>query len=264
MEKQIMYRYASDASVSRVTRLIKSEIDTEGPCIEALVSQDRFVTYRGMDRRVCTLLDYFHVSYNQMEVGKKVAIFSIWIKSVDDMMDELDSRDEVIARIKNRQVSFDNEARQDSTLFLTELLKKKIAPENYDSVCSVLFQHYYATQEEKGSRSMAEYIQSSKHVGKTAAEVVYKLIEPDLSGNQEKFHIFFSEACELADLVDACFDIKQDVEKGALPFRPSWKDMIELYAATAKAGIKIALNYPGLSVEFLKSIRRNLRHIIHQ
>ena len=255
-----MYKYASDASVSRVTQLIKSEMDTEGPCIEALVSQDRFVTYRGMDRRICTLLDYCGVSYDRLEVGKKVAIFSIWVKSADDAIDGPDSPDGVLARINNPQVAFDIEASQNPALFLTELLKKKISPSQYDLVRSALLQLYGVAQQEKNARDMSQYIESSKAVGRMTANAIYELIKPDISANHESFYRLFVRIGELADLVDACLDIKGDSD--AISFSPTRTDRLKLYAATIKEGLILLNGHPGLSFEFLKSVRRNLKHLL--
>jgi hypothetical protein len=256
------YKYIEKDSyaIHRITNIIQEESGADRSQIEQLVMEDRFAEYRSLCARFTTLLDYFNINYNKEKVRKKIGVFSIWLKLMDDLMESEDIGERILIQLRDKEVHLDEKKLEEPDSFFTELFKQQIEPQSYDTIISDLDVLYQSAVKEDNSQTIDEYISNCRVVGSLTGEVLYKIVQPDLSGNSEEFRTFFRDLGTLVELADSCWDIRKD--RSNLKFNIGLQETLKLYTVTAIEGLKMFKKYPKMSIEFIRSVKRNLRHIL--
>ncbi|TKJ17009.1 hypothetical protein CEE44_00545 [Candidatus Woesearchaeota archaeon B3_Woes] len=253
-----------DENCKSLIQLIEEETSSKGPDIKSLIMEERYVPYRNISDRVVSYLDYFNISYVPEDVRKKIGILSIWIKTVDDRIDDFDCNVgiQVLERLRDKSEKFDSETETDEVLYLTELLKKQIEPDRYDNILKSFTELYHAVNTESNSPDIKTYIKNRKRVGRLTAKLFYEIIEPGLQGGLSRFKTLFIELGELGNMADAAVDLNMDKEQGILKFNPRLKDHMRMYMDTIYMGAKTIVKYPGLVSKFYPSIKNCVKLLL--
>ncbi len=240
--------------------------------LSRIASKDkRYSPYLRLPYKITKFLKYFKIKFDFEKIVEATKAYFLWLKVVDDEIDEknkgLSAIKEEIERSlsgkKNRakgleELCQNGQTEKSALIIATENFKKVIKKESFPKMKKELEALYTAAVLESDSPTMEEYIASRKEIGRQTANCAYSLIKQYCYAPNtlnKKFYEFFCEIAELGCLVDSAIDIKKDLEKKVLKFSPSFADKMKLYLETTKKTIKLFQKYPGLSKEFLESVR---------
>lgn len=229
-------------------------VNTELPSnvnIAQLSEQRRFRTYLRIPGYVDKYLDKFGVPHDSQGLRETLSLFYFWLKVVDDEIDQGKLDGKVILD-RFRDVSAKSPSNQ-LLITLTDSLRERTMSYHAYAL-SALEDLYRAASMEKNARNMSELIEARKRLGRQVALTSVELMAPHLAFRNPAFERFFAEVGETTNIYDLSLDWKSDFKNGNLNFRPSHRDVLALYAATADHLAKILIKYPFVLAESIKHL----------
>ncbi len=267
IEKDARKRYASStARLEEILTDVSPGRDISD--VMSLISKDEYSPYRGVYKRMNTMLQTFEIPYDQEKVEHKVSIFSVWLKALDNVIEsgDIEKASALIDQLhKPADYGQDHNLKiiSDPLAFLTEALKHQIEPKTYNQVVTEITLLSSLMQNEKHFDNMHKYIEYRNKVNVLVADIIYHMILPDLRAESEQFIEFSRSAAIFAGLFDTILDIKEDVKDGVFASKPCMKEMAHLYGYAFTEFGRLIVNYPQFIPEYLQGIRRNVIHMIN-
>jgi hypothetical protein len=117
---------------------------------------------------------------------------------------------------------------------------------------------YQAVVRERQSKTMRDYIEQRKVIGRLTAELSYLLIRPLLGSEHKDLCRFLKTIGEVGCLIDSVIDLRADNRLGLLSFRLTLKDYLNLTGQMLREGLKVTLRHPRLLGLFLEAVSDDL------
>ena len=231
-----------------------------GPLYQAISQDSKFGHFVRIPERICRCLDYFKVASQRATVRQRLHAYYLFIGVVDDVIDssQLEAGREILRQLDRRYPCFNDESRQSSSKLVTEVLKCHIDAELYLEFLSKLEELYCSVVRERNSRTIQNYIEERRVVGRMTAELSYLLIRSLLENEREDLCRFLQQVGEVGCLIDSAIDLRADNRLGLLGFNPRVRDHLRIVAIALQLGVRISLKHPRLFSLFLEAVGDNL------
>lgn len=249
-------------SIDGIKVMVKSLGAPQIPDLSFIESPD-YNPYRSLYRRSNSVLTRLGINFENEIVNRKVGIGTIWIKTIDDLVDQgnFESADRAVARFKNPQISYDEQTTKEPVHFFTEAVKQLVEPDRYDIVISKFIKVYQFVRNshEKSFSSLFDFLGYREEEAMLVTDAGYTGIETNLKDGQ-KFKEFLLAANFFGTYFDTLLDVKEDVTNGLYP-EPDKSEIKDLQLRLLKSTL-VLLKFPSIYPEYLQSIYRNLMHVI--
>jgi len=236
------------------SRALSAEVESAYQLIAANPQYKHFVN---IPARIISCLDYFDVSGNQQEISTRLLSYYLFIAVVDDAIDLGHLGDGRVILEELEQAS-DFDAVDSPLRLVTEVLKQHIEPTSRTLILAKFRQLHQYVLAERCARSIGEYIESRKAVGRLTAELSFLLIRDQISGPCEEFCRFMMQVGEVGCLIDSLIDIRHDRQLSLVGFQPTLMDYAQLMFSPLPVGANLVFRHPGLSTLFLQAVADNI------
>lgn len=230
----------------------------------SFIESPEYHPYRSLYRRVDSVLTRLGIDFDRDTLLKKVGIGTIWLKTLDDLIDhgDFESADRAVARFHNPKVNYDDQTAKEPIHFLTEAVKQLVEPERYDQVIGKFVDVYKFVRDshEKRFSSLSQFLEYREKETMLVTEAGYIGIETNLKNGHKKFKEFLSMANFFGAYFDTLLDVKEDVAN-SLYSKPSKAEIKDLQLRLLQSTLGL-LKFPGVYPEYLQSLYRNLMHVI--
>jgi hypothetical protein len=226
-----------------------------------LAEEPRYRHFVRIPDRILQCIDYFGIACDQPASRRRLHIYYLFIGVVDDSIDsgELDSGELVLEYLSPGPPSLGPEVARSKVRLVSEVLKSELSEDTYPTMIKLLHELYAAVVDERAATSMEVYIDHRNSVGSLTAELSYVLISPGLSGRHETLCRFMQRVGAIGCLIDSLIDLRADQRLGLLGFKPGVTDYVKLIHHVLRDGLRLSVEYPGLSWLFLRAVVDNLQ-----
>lgn len=222
------------------------------------ISQDpRYGHYARIPARICRCLDYFNVVADRRAIHDRLSCYYLFIGVADEAIDSigLEVGCEILERLAQPTPCCSEETLLYRARLVTAVLKHHLSAEIHPAALVRFDELYQAVVRERNSRIMSAYIEARKTIGRLTAHLSYLLITPLLNGEYPQLCRFIENVGEVGCLMDSVIDLRSDLRRGLLGFRPTAWAYLKLTGQMLHEGLKILLQHPRLLGLFLEAVR---------
>ena len=249
-------------SINGIKTMVKSLGAPQIPDLSFIESPE-YHPYRSLYRRSNSVLTRLGINFENETVNRKVGIGTIWIKAIDNLIDQgnFESADKAVARFQNPQVNYDEQTAKEPIHFFTEAVKQLVELDRYDLVISkfVKVYQFVRNSHEKSFSSLSNFLKYREEEVMLVTDAGYTGIETNLKDGQ-KFKEFLLAANFFGTYFDTLLDVKEDVANNLYP-EPNKSEIKDLQLRLLKSTL-VLLKFPSVYPEYLQSLYRNLMHVV--
>ena len=228
---------------------------------EAIANDPKYQHFIRIPRRIIRCLEFFGINCPVAAVERRLRAYYLFIGVIDNAIDsgQTHAAQSVLRQLQSTPERFDDSTIVPDIVLATEGLKLEIADETSPELLRILCALSQAVEQERTARSITDYIEVRKHVGRLTARGSYVLMRPLLSGESAIICNFMERVGEIGCLVDSVIDLHADQRSGLLKFQSTPLDFIWLLTYTIKSGARFSISYPHLFGLFLEAVIDILR-----
>ena len=225
----------------------------------SISSDQRYGHFVRIPRRIYRCLEYFKITADRAAVIDRLHSYYLFIGVVDDLIDstEIEAGYAILSELAHP--SSNESGAMDAAGVVTCVLNSHLPGELRRRVLTEFQKLYEAVLGERSARSLAEFINHRKMVGRLTAEVSYLLLVPLMDRKREDFDRFLQDVGEVGCLIDSIIDLRGDQRMRLVNFNPTFNNRMRIMVHAGRGGIKISARYPRLFLLFLEAVADNLR-----
>jgi len=237
-----------------IEEILGRESDFEASEVKALIEDPNNTIYIKVPKHVTKYMDHFGVEYDERAVKGMLGVFSLWLKVVDDVIDNSTAPMDQIVRVAySPEILDDFEGEVPMHLRLTAVMSRATASQHHYLAkrMEVLQQAVWL---ERDSRNISQLINRRKNTGRCTSYATLDVMRPYVEARNKEFERFLIDLGAAGILADSMFDLKQDYRNGELRFFPTTTDKMHLYGQVLKECTRMAVKYPFLVREYLRGV----------
>jgi hypothetical protein len=225
----------------------------------SISSDQRYGHFVRIPRRIYRCLEYFKVTAERAAVIDRLHSYYLFIGVVDDLIDstEIEAGRAILSELETPS---SNELDPlDAARVVTCVLNAQLTDELRRRVLAKFQELYEAVLGERSARSLAEFINHRKTVGRLTAELSYILLVPLMDREREDFDVFLQDVGEVGCLIDSIIDLRGDQRMRLVNFNPTFNNRMRIMVQAVWGGLKLSARHPRLFLLFLEAVADNLR-----
>jgi hypothetical protein len=232
-----------------------------GQRYQAIVEDSRYSHFTRIPERIVRFLDGFHVEFDREAVHERLLAHYLFTAVVDDAIDsgEAGVAQTVFDRLSTVAGPLNEIGRSSDVAIVTEMLKSHLDHDNRLSILHWLQRAHREVIRERAAKSIGEYMQHRKALGRATARQSYLLIQSALSGRNPELFRLMEEIGAVGCLVDSVIDIGEDHRSSLLNFDLTAVAYATLCFSTAIAGWRVLAKKPTLVILLAEAVLDNIR-----
>jgi hypothetical protein len=225
----------------------------------SISSDQRYGHFVRIPRRIFRCLEYFKVTADRAAVIDRLHSYYLFIGVVDDLIDstEIEAGRAILSELANPSSNEPDPA--DAARVVTCVLNAQLTGELRRRVVTKFQKLYEAVLGERSARSLGEFINHRKTVGRLTAELSYILLVPLMGRERQDFDLFLQDVGEVGCLIDSIIDLRGDQRMRLVNFNPTFNNRMLIMVHAVSGGIKLSARHPRLFLLFLEAVADNLR-----
>src|SRR3989338_4114172 len=244
-----------EETIVHTAKTIRSFGYTGQEDIPSFLLQPKYALYVRIPKHITAYLDHFGVLYRPKELSGALGVFYVWLKTVDDILDEDRISGEHILRAFDLDVLPPEAQHKLDEPFLTaavsQLLGYPGSPQR-GTALEHLYDLYIAARAEHDVVTAHDLITKRIRVGRNTSLLSLDIIAPYISSDSTPFQHFLVRAGEVGTLLDSALDFDRDLAANQFAFSSPSEVKRTLYFSTAKHALGLLCSYPFLLPHYLR------------
>lgn len=244
-----------EETIVHTAKTIRSLGYTGQEDIPSFLLQPKYALYVRIPKHITAYLDHFGVSYRLKELSGALCVFYVWLKTVDDILDEDRGSGEHILRAFDLESPSPEVQQKLDEPFLTAAVSQLLG-DTGSSQRGTAFDHLYdlyiAARAEHDVVTAPDFISKRMRVGRNTSLLSLDIIASYVSSDSFPFRDFLIRAGEVGTLLDSALDFDRDLAANQFAFSSPSEVKRALYFSTAKHALGLLCSYPFLLPYYLR------------